>query len=334
MPDELSPAEQDAVEELRAQYHVGVPAALFILRAHQLYVHKANEVRKFLQEEGCLSKTASDAIELENVVACFHDVTEGIANKISNACEALRSQYSHLKVPDQSIIAAALVRENYVSVFLQEYARTKAELVAEMSSEMPPEGAVLEEKDVGGEETDGESHVVTGEDELERDCTKAESLGAAFSKYEDDHQVVLEELMAVFPSFLKDDVFYDIGALIERKIDDFAFGKYVHGLEHHLLAQLEHRDAPFYDDLYVRLKLEQKTDDAALQRIYLARFVAQHRVTTMVELGGVISDGCFFYRNEPEKKKTPEGRLTKEKLQFVKKCVKTHLAWLERFLKN
>lgn len=334
MTDELSDAEQGAVLEFQKQYLIGVPAARLLLGAHQLYARKADELREAVKLKGFPAENSPSAMELENVVACFYDVVEGVGKKISNACTVLKSHYPELCLPADDVIANSLLQDKDVDVVLRAYAEAKVDYTAKSDDEATVEKYVVEAEYSAAVEE--ESEPVAGVDSCEcgADHAKGVSIDSALSEYYDQHEKVMASLMAGFPEGLREDVDTDIMDLFSRKVDEFAHGNYVNGVEHRLLEELENKGMPWYDDLYVRLKEEGKLDDASMQRVYIARFAARHRAKSREECNAVLGDECFDYRLRLRKKRTAEAKLAREKLSFLKKCLSTHRVWLDAFLEH
>ena len=323
-----------AIKEFKAQYYVGDDAARFLWEKHKQYGDKADEIKALFAKSGVVAGHCPSSMDLENAAACFLDVVEDSASKIVNACAALEKFYPRIILPSVDAVVNALVDDNVLNKFLIDYAEAVAlckdggygDFVVKDTSlaEAPDDESYIEhETSTAHEETDA-AFVI-----------RRDSIQSAFDEYFTNYGDKIEELMSGFPSKLGRDVWGDICGVLENKSADFASGYYSNGLEHRFLDALEKETgAPYYDDLFVRLKKERKLGDVALQRVFLARFVAQHRVKCVHEMGDAVRDEWFFYNAASMKKKSGGRKLMREKTNFLQQCFKSHRDWLDAFLKH
>ncbi|MBI4140583.1 hypothetical protein HY485_01965 [Candidatus Woesearchaeota archaeon] len=325
------------LQTLKEQYHIGNAAAMFLWDRHKQYGDKADEIKALFAKSGIRAAHCPSSIELENAAACFFDVMEDSAGKIVNACAALEKFYSHIILPSVDAVVNSLVDDVVLNKFLIDYAEAVALCKSDSHGDFVVKDTNLAEApdDDSDDLYAGRETSTAHEDIDAANIVRGDSIQSAFDEYFTDYGDKIEELMSGFPSKLGRDVWSDIYGVLENKTADFASGYYSNGLEHRFLEALEKEiDAQYYDDLFVRLKKERKLDDVALQRVFLARFVAQHRIKCVHEMGEAVRDEWFFYNAASVKKESGGKKLMREKTNFLQQCFKSHRDWLDAFLKN
>lgn len=322
----------DELNEFKAQYYIGDAAARYLLQKHKQFSDKAEEIRVLFAKSCVRAEHCPSSICLENAVACFWDVVEGVAGKIINGCAVLEKFYPLLVFPSPDVIAGELSNEGVLEKFLKDYAEAFAFCkscdsddfgVSETSvAEAPDDDVLYCERETSTAYEVPDSAVVI----------RGDSIESAFNEYLDVREDKISGLMSGFPNRLRKDVWDDIYCVFQNRTSDFASGFYVNGMEHRFLDALEQKGTVYYDDLFVRLKKEQKLGDVALQRIFLARFVTQHRIKCVDSMSDAVRDEWFFYNSG--EKKVVDRKLMRAKLNFLQQCFKQHREWLKKYLSH
>lgn len=321
----------------RERYGIGRIAAGFLVKQREKFVHKADFLRAKFFGADVPAGFAPSHIELENVAACFYDITDGIAGIVDNACDALEYQYSEVSFPNNDAIAKVVVWKDDLDRFLDKYAGERVEAKKRDDGhrvsgfvEVRYDAADNEYKnDV--EDGDENDQQYDNYDEWLRGVSIVDAVDDYVCRKED----CFDGLMSNFPEKARSSTNENIERFLGEKVNSYVHGEYRHGLEHRFLADLEVKGLPQYDDLYARLRRAKKLNDSGMQRVYLVRHIHRFRTFSSSDFYSFLAarQEAFhaFFKGVDQ---TSCARAEKRRLDFIKLCAKENMAWLDAFLEH